>query len=244
MVGNTTVAEFDSLQFVVFLSGQPTEDAKGLWEKTLEGTALQNFQRQPTTGVSQAAGRIGNVNVAVATQLGRIDLVLSPAVAIADGVPSPADSKLNYWIGQGLALAKKLALDQPVFRPAVVLQASQEVDTALTAVNTVSTWAHNAPFPAGATDLMYQAVVRRQSKVDPTIIVHQLTRWNTGRQSVVRFEPATGAMQNVAGAIVASKYVDVFADDQTPVARDKFGPLMDEICDLARNILERGYDAL
>lgn len=236
--------QFDSLNFVIFVHGKPSGTALELWNKAFESTPPENFQ-QLGTGGSQAAARKGDINVAIVTQLNRIDVVISPVVVMPfGGAPAASEPALEPAIDVGLELIAKLSPGENVHRPAVVFQLTEECESVADSLRKTSDRAGGASYPSEATDLSYQTIVPTKSEAEPRLKINRLCRWNTGRRQVVRLDMTTGSMQNDGGTLATMLYLDVFTEEQPSATQENFSKLFAEVVGEAKKILSRGYNAL
>jgi len=173
----------ESVQGVIFLN--PTvkqDDALGLWSLIFPGETPDGFQKQsnsPALNTSASGDRFG-FTVNLNTQVGRIDLSLSPTAASFDPtLGPPVITDVPAAATQLGNLLKRLAVNLLPVRVAIVLnlvkllspgEVVQEVIKNLPAF----------PIPDGATDVMVQFNVRTTFPSLPDLEMNRLCAWNQG----------------------------------------------------------------
>ena len=226
---------FDSLQFVAFTSGRPKADAVDLWGRAFAGARPPNFS-QIAGGGTQSGGTVGGASVMLQSQLGRIDVIVSP---IPDLVPGGSMPDFEAAVEMGAEACLKAIKGEALLRPAVVFQTSEEAASLTEAVNRVAALAP-VRFPTAAIDLSYQTIVPMKSVADPSVTINRLVRWNTAKKIMVRVDQAGGVINE--GQMVAGRYVDVYAEG--PVDPDRFERVFSEVVQEAKLLLSKGYERL
>lgn len=237
-------AKLDSLQFVAFTTAPVTAKAVELWQLAFSSLP-ESFQQLPVVG-TQASGRIGQFTLTLIVQPNRIDVVIGPQEqAVLEGGGAAHVESVDEAVELGKRVLKDVVAGQAVQRPAVVIQGSEECEGPEEAASKVLERVPHLPAPKGALDIQYQVNLPRPSKVDPSIDIHRIGRWSTGRRALLRLDIASASVsQPTALRYAAVDYVDVFAAPTAVVGSEAFANVLDEVVEEALHVLSKGYNAL
>lgn len=238
---------YDSMQFVAFTTALASSSALDIWNEHVGAEQPMRTMRHPV-GSSEVAGDWARNTLAIAVQPTRIDVVIGTGpVTDTDAIPVIVDPERT--LRRALKIIKSAVKSASVVRVAVVFQRSEDVAGLPGAVARIRDIVPGLPSPAGATDVYYQASVPRISKSGLNLT--QLGRWQVARKVFVAMPPGAISAGVVAGGpsrnagVIVNHYADVFVvPDQPPMRAKQIGPVFDELAELAKDLLSKGYAAL
>lgn len=234
-----------SLHYVVFsqpLAGIP--DALQPWMHIFGGPP-QAFQQLPgSIPGAQASGIVGDYQVVLVAQPGRLELILLP--------PEQAQSSLGFIADRQAALtalreyARKLGSPQKAVRVALILNAFKPMATAAAAAEDFRRNTRLAHIPAEATDLLLALNVR---KTIPglAISMNRLCKWGTGEQQLIQMQASSGAAPSVTVERFYASTIQLDLNtvpEQAPASAEQADQIFGRFIEEAEKLLSIGYEHL
>lgn len=232
----------DQLQMVLFpLQGAKQATGLDLWNIISGGVPPDAFQKQNGLpgSVSLTSGEIGQYQVALSTQLGRIDLGIQPTEneIFEDEPPYIRD------LEAGLAFIKdkacQIADSSSWSRFAIVTQLTFEANSSESAIEILNRHTQ-ARFPEGSIDNILQFNIRKKFEEAPFFEMNRLCTWSKGiRQqftSVYNGNNPTAVSMPVRTAEIAVLKIDVNSattNDVTPYRSILIDEISKELASLA-----------
>lgn len=235
------IENYESLQLALFLRGGPQFDAIKLWSLAFSESPSGFQTIAPGHTISQ--GIKDNDNVQIISQTGRIDIL------IQGPPPNPAQPKfvvladINATINRGLAIVDILLNHVQVGRTACVIQGSNLSNSPEGAVLKMAEMLPMLPVPAETSDLHYQVLVTRDSKLVSGRRIRKVCRWQTAQMQMVTIDPVQGS-SIVTQKHGAHTYIDVYSEHLELLDSKQSIECLIEVIDIAKGISTGGYDEL
>ncbi|MHB0773420.1 hypothetical protein ACYCVF_33630 [Bradyrhizobium sp. 1.29L] len=202
----------DLVQAVIFSQpGVPQPDALSLWMELFGSESPDSFNRLAQNPAAQttAAGVRDGVNVTVASQIGRIDVLMQSPDSVVNVTPveSPPSTEIPVLedfgksVKQVSGYAAKLSTKVRPVRLAIVLSLLAKTEGNATSIITE---ASEASFPREASDAIYQFNVRDSLKCVPSVMINRICTWSQSQMQLLRFNVAqSGATPQLFQAVDA-----------------------------------------
>lgn len=243
----------DSLHCVVF--SQPTmavPDALQPWLR-LFGSAPQSYQQNLQGAVfgSMSSGTIGQYQISIAAQPGRMELAILPIPYPAPDASLPVirDIATAFAVLQGYS--DTLLETGGAIRVALILNLSGQTADAETAKEKFKQSIHYENLPTGATDLSFALNIRTPISL-PThtatgLEMNRVCRWGTSMHQLVQVQVGVGGP---APTVVKETHVVTLQLDlntiprQVPFLIDEARAVFAALVAEARHLISEGYDRL
>lgn len=242
----------DSVQAVAFvMPGAPQPDALGIWSALSPEEGPEAFQKPSgaPNAVSTASGPEGSSQLAVTSQIGRIDIVRHGRAAPNSSGPPTLDNLQEAMLRSAAQLKKILSL-APIYRLAIVASLSTNAEEGFSRI--LSSVADGITFPENATDCIYQLNVRRRSSAKAELEINRLCTWSSGEQSLISFNVGGPGFQATGNSPMTIRSVPIvnFNIDVNTATGPGFGiappdaALIDELAAEVGRLAQRGVEAL
>lgn len=233
----------DLVQAVIFSppTGE-TQDALQPWLR-LFSSSPQSFMSgdQATPGASVAGGVVGDFNVQIAAQPGRLEIVLrAPERA---GEPARI-SAIKHAVNSATAYAKQLSKsNHTVLRIAVVASLSKTFSNKSEAQKAFFSETGIVGLPQGSSDLQFGLNSPKDFQSDK-ITLNRLLRWMTVDNQILELKLAQGSSApslNVKDIPTLNWLVDVNTAIGILLDQDRIADYFDMAVDEFNQLLEGGY---
>ena len=219
----------------------------GLWAKVINSEP-ETFESKPREGVVREFGRVGENNLLLAAQRGRIDWIAQPILT----QDHPGDSVLLLEAAEHAVLpllqrCLVLTLEsiQQVERLAFGASLLKQVDDLAMAIQQVAEHLPDMRFESmeGA-DFTYQVNRRRRSKTVSHAEINRLAKWSTQHFGTLQLQirpPGQPRVQESDAGVVRTLHLDMnTTPDTAEIDHSAVPDLFDELLGLAREIANTG----
>lgn len=237
------VSVIESVQVVLFLNAPTDASALQLFRSHL-GYDPASFQSQMPTQ-SHASAPLDGVDLVLATQPGRVDLILQPPTTQTPPPQAPGEGKVEAALATVHEAIASLISDLQVGRTATVAQGHEPAGSSEEALAKVRSMVPGLPEIPNMSDVNFQISQRKPSRYAAHRMIKRMVRWETAQVQLLELQVgAAMSPRVVTSGHVAHKYVDVFSELMESLTTAQAIESSLEVTDIAVALLKGSFNDL